>query len=214
MTEDRDRPPTGTSQPSQPSKPTSPDAAAQEWVVVGEIVGVFGLRGDLKVRPLSDFAERFAIGQTLYLGDERQPHTITEARLRPGSHILHLAGVESATEGERLRGRLLAVPADALMPLAPGQFYRHDMLGLRVERLDGAPLGVVTDILDAGGSDLYVVRDPASGAEHLLPAVKAFVKSVDVTAGVMRVEPIPGLFDDNAESADDAHDSNDANDAG
>ena len=59
-------------------------ASAGDWVEVGEIVGVFGVRGEVKVRPLSDFAERFAVGATLYLGDEHSPHTITKARLRPG----------------------------------------------------------------------------------------------------------------------------------
>jgi 16S rRNA processing protein RimM len=64
---------------------------------------------------------------------------------------------------------------------------------------------VIVDILNAGPNDLYVVRDEQRRTERLLPAVKAFIKQVDLDAGVMRVEPIPGLFDDEAEVADDAH---------
>ncbi|HEY7974654.1 MAG TPA: ribosome maturation factor RimM [Ktedonobacterales bacterium] len=180
-------------------------SAGSEWALVGEIVGVFGVRGELKVRPLSDFPERFAVGATLYLGDRHAPHTITRSRLRPGSHIIALSGIESANDAERLRGQTLSVPADALAPLAPDQFYQHDVVGLRVERVDGSPLGVIVDILNAGPNDLYVVRDEQRRTERLLPAVKAFIKQVDLDAGVMRVEPIPGLFDDEAEVADDAH---------
>ncbi len=172
-----------------------------DWALVGEIIGVFGVRGEVKVRPFSDFPERFVVGATLYLGDHREPHAITSARLRPGSHVLALSGVESANDAERLRGQRLAVPVAALAPLAPDQFYQHDVLGLRVEHINGALLGVIVDILNAGPNDIYVVRDEASGAERMLPAVKAFIKQVDLAAGVMRVEPIPGLFDDGADEA-------------
>ena len=175
-------------------------ASAGDWVEVGETVGVFGVRGEVKVRPLSDFAERFAVGATLYLGDEHIPHTITKARLRPGSHVLGLSGIESANDAERLRGQALAVPAGALAALAPDQFFQHDVIGLRVEHVNGAPLGVITDILSMGPQDTYVVRD-AQGVERMLPAVKAFIKQIDLAAGVMRVEPIPGLFDENADEA-------------
>jgi 16S rRNA processing protein RimM len=182
------------------------DAASDDaWAQVGEILGIFGVRGELKVRPLSDFPERFAVGATLYLGEQHEPHTITSARLRPGSHILALSGIESANDAERLRGKRLAVPADALAPLGADQFYQHDILGLRVEHVNGATLGVVVDIINAGPTDIYVVRNEATGAEHMLPAVKEFIRQVDMTARVMRVEPIPGLFDDEAEATDESH---------
>lgn len=180
---------------------TDDDATQDEWALVGEIVGVFGVRGELKVRPLSDFPERFAAGVTLYLGDRHEPHTITRSRLRPGSHIVALSGIESANDAERLRGQSLAIPTSALAPLAPDQFYQHDVLGLRVIHVNGEPLGVIVDIINAGPTDIYVVRNEATGAEHMLPAVKEFVKQVDLAAGVMRVEPIPGLFDEGAEEA-------------
>ena len=192
MTVDRERP--------MPDLPTS-DTGDTDWALVGEIVGVFGVRGEVKVRPFSDFPERFAVGATLYLGDHHTPHTITKSRLRPGSHVIAFSGVESANDAERLRGQSLAVPKDALSPLATDQFYQHDVVGLRVERLDGSPLGVITDILDEGPQDIYVVRDERTGVERMLPAVKAFIKEVNVAAGVMRVEPIPGLFDEEADEA-------------
>ena len=186
--------------PARPLLIPMPDLppAEADWALVGEIVGVFGVHGELKVRPLSDIPERFAIGGVLYLGDRHEPHTITKARLRPGSHIIALSGVESANDAERLRGQLLAIPSSALASLAPDQFYQHDILGLRVEHVNGSPLGVIVDIINTGASDLYVVRNEATGAERMLPAVKAFIKEVDVAAGVVRVEPIPGLFDDEA----------------
>jgi 16S rRNA processing protein RimM len=115
--------------------------------------------------------------------------------------VIALEGCATATDGERLRGQPLAVPSAELAALPAGQFYQHDIIGLRVERMDGKTLGVVTGIIPSGSSDLYVVRDEAGGQERLLPAVKAFIREVDVAAGVMRIEPIPGLFDEDAEEA-------------
>ena len=184
-----------------PEHPSTDQSTEDEWALVGEIVGVFGVHGEVKVRPFSDFPERFAVGVTLYLGDHHEPHTITQSRLRPGSHVVGLSGVDSANDAERLRGQPLSIPTSTLSRLAPDQFYQHDVLGLRVEHVNGQPLGVIVDILSTGSTDIYVVRDEATGAEHMLPAVKEFVKQVDLETGVMRVEPIPGLFDEGADDA-------------
>lgn len=178
-------------------------ASLEDWAVVGEVVGVFGIRGELKVRTLSDFAERFAPGSAVYLGPRHERRVITTSRVHGAQVIIAIEGCASANDAERLRGQSLSVPTAELAALAADQFYQHDIIGLRVERLDGQLLGVISAIIPSGSSDLYVVRDPATGQERMLPAVKEFVHEVDLAARVMRVTPIPGLFDDNAEEARD-----------
>jgi len=173
----------------------------EDWAAVGEIVGVFGVRGEVKVRPLTDFADRFASGATIYLGARHERRVITSSRAQGAQFIIGLEGCVTVNDAERLRGQPLAIPASELAALSAGQFYQHDIIGLRVERMDGKPLGVITGIIPSGANDLYVVRDEASGQERLLPAVKAFIQDVDLAAGVMRVEPIPGLFDEESEEA-------------
>lgn len=188
--------------PSAARPPKKPSASAMDdWAVVGEIVGTFGIHGELKVRPLTDFPERFAPGSAIYLGEGHERRLITSSRAQGAQLVIGLEGCESATDAERLRGKTLAVPAQELTALSGDQFYQHDIIGLRVERMDGSPLGVITSIIPSGASDLYVVRDPATEREHLLPAVKEFIREVDVAAGVMRVEPIPGLFDEDVDEA-------------
>ncbi len=172
-----------------------------DWVAVGTVVGAFGLHGDLKLQPLTDFPERFGRTPTLYVGAAHAPRTVTSARLHGRLVVAHLEGVESATEAEKLRGQRLFIPAGELLALPADHYYLHDLIGLRVEDVDGAPLGVIADVITGSGNDLFVVRR-ASGGDALLPAVKAFVKSVDVPGGVVRVAPIPGLFDDKAVEAE------------
>jgi 16S rRNA processing protein RimM len=204
MTEGRGRHNKPTSRSSRkPDKrgqaraPTPADSG-QEWVAVGLAVGAFGIRGDLKVHPLTDFPERFQQSATLYVGGAHTPHRVTSARQHGRIVVMHLEGIETANDAERLRGEQLFIPVGELLTLPVDQYYVHDLIGLRVEHVDSTPLGVIRDVVVAGGNDLLVVSNLTGGADVLLPAVKEFIKSVDVPGGVVRVAPIPGLFDDNA----------------
>ncbi|HEX6797520.1 MAG TPA: ribosome maturation factor RimM [Ktedonobacterales bacterium] len=174
---------------------------AQDWVAVGEVAAPFGMRGELKVRPLTDFPERFAHTETLYAGEDHTPYAVETARLHGAQVVVRLAGIASVEAAEALRGEMLWIPASELMPLPQDSYYLHDLVGLRVRHVNGRVLGVVGDVLTGVGNDLLVVRDPQTGAETLLPAVKAFIKRVDVAGGELLVEPVPGLFDDRFEEA-------------
>ncbi|HEV2235812.1 MAG TPA: ribosome maturation factor RimM [Ktedonobacterales bacterium] len=174
-----------------------------DWLLVGEVVGVFGVHGELKVRPTTDFPERFLKTPTLYVGARHVAMAVTAARVLPKQVLLTLEGVSDPTAAGKYRGALLYVPLSEAVALPPNQYFLHDVIGLRVERPDGALLGTISDIYTGPGNDVYVVREAGSGREVLVPAVAQMIKRVDVAAGVVVVDPIPGLFDDRFESADD-----------
>jgi 16S rRNA processing protein RimM len=190
------RPSNPADQPRASSSP--PDG---EWVAVGEVVGTFGIHGELKVNPLTDFPERFERTETIYVGDKRTPHTVEGAHLHKQQVLLRLRGIADATSAERLRGARLWIPTAEITPLPADQFYLHDVIGLRVFHVDGRELGVIADVLPTGGNDIFVVRALGSDTEVLLPAVKEFVKAVDLERGVVIVDPIAGIFDDRYEEA-------------
>lgn len=183
----------------------SPGDDAAAWIAVGEIVGVFGLHGEVRVLPQTDFPERFAQTPTLYLGDAHAPHAVQTARQHQRMVILKLEGVDDADAAQSLRGTTLWIPAAERMPVEADQFYLHDVVGLRVEHVNGQPLGTVVDFITGGGNDLFVIRATPSGREVLLPAVREFVRELDIPGGVLRVAPIPGLFDEQAEIATDSN---------
>jgi 16S rRNA processing protein RimM len=193
-----------TNHPRRPQR-TSNDAAHESaWIAVGEIVGVFGIRGEVKVLPQTDFPDRFAQTPTLYLGDSRAPCAVQSARQHQRIVLLKLDGIDDATAAERLRGLTLWIPEAERMPLADGQFYLHDVVGLKVMHVNGRPLGEVVDFITGSGNDLFVVRATSGGREVLLPAVHEFIRELDLLGGVLRVDPIPGLFDDQSENAADS----------
>lgn len=183
------------------------DSAAMAWIAVGEVVGAFGLQGEVKVLPLTDFPDRFARTPTVYLGDARTPRAVRNARVHQRVVIVKLEGVDEVAAAQRMRGTVLWIPEADRMAIATDEFYLYDVVGLRVVHVDGQPLGTVADFIVTGGNDLFVVRTP-NGREVLLPAVREFIREVDIPGGVLRVAPIPGLFDDAAENAGDADSPN------
>lgn len=182
---------------------SSPDISTvpgDEWIVIGEFVGPFGIHGEVKLRPLTDFPERFERTPTIYVGDEHTAYRIEHAHMHKQLVLLQLVGVADVDAAERLRGEQVWIPASELTPLQEDQFYLHDVVGLRVQHVNGQPLGVVTDVVSTGASELFVIRDP-QGKEVLLPVVKSFVKQIDFAQGTVLVDPIPGLFDEDYEEA-------------
>jgi 16S rRNA processing protein RimM len=187
-------------------------------VAIGLITAMFGIRGEVKVQPLTDFAERFLQTATVCVGDELVERRVLGARLHQRIVILRLEGVETANDAEALRNKKLYVPASELVALPPDHYYLHDLVGLRVVHVNGTPLGAVRDVIQSAGNDLLVIQDARTGKDVLLPTVKEFVKNVDIVGGVISVEPIPGFFDDSAVVAGesdekDEKDEKDASDA-
>lgn len=174
-----------------------------DWLLIGQVVGVFGVHGELKVRPATDFPERFLNTSTLYIGERHVPTSVAAARVLPKQVLVTLAGVTDATAAGKYRGALLYVPLREAVALPPNQYYLHDVIGLRAERPDGTPLGTISDIYTGPGNDIFAVSEAGTGREVLVPAVAEMIKRVDVAAGVVVMDPIPGLFDERFESAED-----------
>lgn len=194
-----------------PNNPRTPDAKPepagtahdtnqtdQDWVAIGEIAGTFGISGELKVAPLTDFPERFERTPTVYVGEKREPYRVLQTRSHKQQILLRLEGIADVDTAERLRGATLWIPTSQITALPQDQFYVHDLIGMRVRHVSGDDLGTIADVLGFPGNDLFVIRTP-TGREMLLPAVKAFIPSIDTGARLITVDPIPGLFDDTAE---------------
>jgi 16S rRNA processing protein RimM len=119
-------------------------------------------------------------------------HVVMGARAQPPNILLRLEDILDRDSAEKLRGAEVEVRRDDAPKLPTGQFFWHQVIGLRVETADGQTLGTVRDILETGANDVYVVH--GARGEILVPAIKDVVKHIDPAAGRMLVEPLPGLL--------------------
>lgn len=167
-----------------------------EWVSIGVVVGAHGVKGELRVKPLTDFPERFESTKTVSAlkDDVRLSFVIESARPHGNAlYLLKLVGVDDRGAAEAMRRIELQVARDEAMPLPEGSYYIFDLIGIAVRTVEGESLGELRDVLQTGANDVYVVRDPR-GKELLIPALKDVVKRVDLDERLMIVEPLPGLL--------------------
>ena len=166
----------------------------KQYLEIGKIVNVHGLRGDMKVVPWCDDPEFLCEFDTLYLGKAQKPVTVTAARLQKGNVLLHLEGVDTVEEAEKLRNQVLYMDRDEV-ELEEGVYFIQDLIGLEVLDVDtGKSYGKLTDVMQTGANDVYEVKD-ADGKTVLSPAIPDVVQETDLDGGVMRIRPLEGLFD-------------------
>ena len=173
-----------------PSEPVPAHQQPPERLVVGRITGVWGLKGHVKVESLTHNSTRFHQGASFLIGSDE--HLCEDARLQGRSLVVKLQGVETREDAAELRGAILEIPTSDAPPLPEGTYYHHQVLGLEVWTSEGRPLGHVVEILETGGNDVYVVHGP--DGETLVPAIADVVVVVDMQAGRITIEPMPGLL--------------------
>ena len=140
---------------------------------------------------MTDFPESFAAQSQVYL--DGRPMTIERSRHHNKHLIVKLATIDDREAAERLRGCDLEIPFSQAQPLAEGEYYPLQLIGLRVETTEGEDLGQVVNILVTGSNDVYVVR--GGRGETLIPAIEDVIQSIDLKNGVIIIQAIKGLLE-------------------
>jgi 16S rRNA processing protein RimM len=190
--------PEPSSTPGRDSPSTGEDTP--DLMEVGRLVAAQGLRGELRVLPLSDFPERFTRPGLRWLrsrqGEVRTTRLLSGRQL-PGKelYVVRLEGCDDRSAAEALVGFHLLVDASDRPPLEPGEFHVLDLVGLEVRLLpEGTVLGSVTDLIH-GGNDLLEMELCEGGRRLLIPFVEAIVPEVQLEQGWIGLTPPPGLLD-------------------
>ena len=165
-----------------------------DFVVVGRIGPAHGLKGEVFVEPRTDEPERrFTTGARLE--SVAGSLTVAAARTHSGRLVVRFAEIEGRTAAEAARGTELTVAVDpAERPEDPEEFYDHQLVGLRVETVDGVEVGELSRVEHNAAQDLLVIR--TTDREVLFPFVSALVPEVDVPGGRIVIDDRPGLLDE------------------
>ncbi len=167
-------------------------------IAVGHIIGVHGLRGEVKVELYTDFPERFVVGAVLMAGEDLAELAIEQVREHKTHLLIKFAGIDNRTAAEELRNLWLFVDEADAAELEEGAYWIHDIIGLDVFTEQGELIGRVTDVLGTGSNDVYVVAaagDFNRGRDVLLPALDDVILTVDLEQRRMIVHLPDGLLD-------------------
>lgn len=171
-------------------------------LVVGFLNRPHGVEGEIFVTPLTDHPESvFAPGVVLSLGDARSdepdpdlpPLRVESARPYRKGLLLEFGGIDDRDQADLLSGRYLFQSLDELEPLAEGEVFHHQLLGMSVVTVDGREVGEVSQVYDLTPAELLEVR----GTEGvvMLPYTKEIVVEVDVDGERLVIDPPEGLLD-------------------
>ena len=177
----------------QPAGSPIPDEPA--FSAIGRVRRPHGVRGEVLVELLTDFPEHLDRGVIVFAGEDHQPLMIRSTRVHKDSLLLTFEGIDNPEQAGRFRNEFLYSLARERLPLPEGEYYHDELIGLNVVTEEGERLGQVTEILETGANDVFVVRHPG-GDEILLPAISEVVLDVDLHKAEMRIHLIPGMLDE------------------
>jgi 16S rRNA processing protein RimM len=165
-------------------------------ITIGKVLKPHGVRGELKIEPLTDHAGRFTGLRRVFLTDRSgapRECAVKAVRYAGTTPLLQLAACDTPEKARELVGRLVQVPEEEAVPLPEGQYYWFELIGMEVESESGECLGRIVDIFPTGSNDVYVMR--AGKREIYLPATKEVIRQVDRNTKRMVIHVLDGLLD-------------------
>ncbi len=177
------------------TQPIRPD----ELLLVGEVINVVGLRGDVRLRLISTQPEFLAAtNPMLYSSDGKRSFRLRRlVHYKNDIYTATLGGIATRDLAEAMRGTELYIRQADIAPLAVDEYFLHDLIEMTVVDAEQNLIGTVREVINTGASDVLVISRVGK-PDALIPMVKAFVSHLDVTNKRLVVTPIPGLIEDSS----------------
>ncbi|MBC2578942.1 ribosome maturation factor RimM [Clostridium sp. DJ247] len=157
----------------------------KEFLTVGQIINTHGIKGELKVYPLTDDIKRFRKLKKVYIdGVEKQ---VVWCKLQNDKVILKIEGIDSIEDAMKCKEKYLEVSREDAVKLPEGRYYVADIIGCRVVDEDGLDLGEIYDVIHTRNNDVYWIKE---GKELLIPVLKEIVLDIDVENKKILIKPV------------------------
>lgn len=175
------------------AQPLQPD-----YLLIGEILRPHGVIGELRTRVLTRHPEHLKKLKSVYLAESPEPQKVTEykvekVRLHQEYVLFKFEGINDRDAADKLRQLFVMVATENAVPLDEGEVYLYQLIGLNVQTEDGQLLGQLTEVLETGANDVYIVESPQYG-EVLIPATDETILETDIESGLMTVKLPDGLL--------------------
>ena len=166
----------------------------EDLLQVGVVTTTHGVRGEVKVFPTTDDSARCKKLKNVILdtGKEKLDMEITNVKFFKNLVIVKFIGCDNINDVERFRQAKLLVTRDNAVELAEDEYFIADLIGLKASSDEGEDLGEITDVLQTGANDVYVISKEGT-PDLLVPAIKDCVVNVDIEAGTIVLHLLDGL---------------------
>jgi 16S rRNA processing protein RimM len=173
----------------------SPTAGEPAFFEAGVIHHPHGVKGEVLAEVYDDYLSTLLPGKLVYLGEDHKPVTLLSSRHHNKGLLLHFEGITTPEQAGQYRNFAIYITSLQRRILPPGEYYPDQLLGLKVRGEEGQDFGLVSEIIETGANDVYVVSFPGK-KDILLPAIPDVILDVNLSIGEIQVHVLPGLIDD------------------
>lgn len=167
----------------------------KQFLEIGKIVAVQGLKGEVRVEAWCDSKEFLCEFDTLYFDKGAKEVEIQRAHPHKNIVLMKIKGVDTVEQAQLLRNKILYMDRNDV-ELEEGSFFVQDLIGLEVIDGDsGESYGKICDVTETGANDVYHIKD-SGGKIRLIPAIPDVVLNADIESGKMTIHVLEGLFDE------------------
>ncbi|MBI1282302.1 MAG: 16S rRNA processing protein RimM [Anaerolineaceae bacterium] len=175
-----------------------PTSQEPQYLLIGEILRPHGVIGEVRMKVITHYPERLPQLKVVYLApsvdsSEISPYTLERMRMHQGYALMKFKGIDDRDQADKLRQLVVMVAIGDAIPLDDGELYLYQLVGLTVQTEAGETLGIITEVLETGANDVYIVDSPQYG-EVLVPATAQTIRSTDINTGLMIVALPDGLL--------------------
>nr|WP_300005368.1 ribosome maturation factor RimM [Tissierella sp.] len=164
-----------------------------EYIVVGKIVNTHGIRGEVKIYPYTDDIERFSDLKNIYIGEDKLSVEIDNVKYHKNMILTKLKEFDNINEVLKFKEELVFIHENEKVELPKDNYFIYELIDCKVFDLEGNSLGYISDVLQNSSNDIYIIKD--NGKEYLIPAVKEFIKEVNIEKKIIIIDPIEGMIE-------------------
>ena len=166
-----------------------------EYTIVGKIISSHGIKGEVKIYPLTDNLNRFDYLKTAYIGDKKIKVELEKAKYHKNLAILKFKEFNDINQILSFKDSFIYVDETEKVVLPKDHFFIYDLVGSKVFNTNSQLIGILSDIVQGPSNDIYVVKDMEEEKEYLIPAVKQFIINIDIDNKEIIIDPIEGMIE-------------------
>ncbi|MCT4594865.1 MAG: ribosome maturation factor RimM [Anaeromicrobium sp.] len=163
---------------------------------VGQIVGTHGIRGEVRVYPLTDYKERFEELKWVYMdGESDEKYHIKGVKYKKNMVILNIKEINTCNDAETYRDKYLYIDRENARELPEDTYFIRDLIGIEVFTTENEYIGKIENVIQTSANDIYEIKIEGKKSPALIPAVGEFVKEVNISEKKMIIKLIEGLIE-------------------
>lgn len=166
-----------------------------DYTIVGRITTSHGIKGELKVYPLTDDIERFDYLKNAYIGESKIPVELERVKYHKNLAIIKFKEYNDINEVLKFKDDFIYVDDKERVVLPEDHFFIYDLLNCQVFDTESNLIGIIEDVIQGPSNDVYVVKNKEKNKEYLIPVVKQFILEVNTMEKKIIIDPIEGMIE-------------------